>query len=90
MRKYHCIFSRQICALQTGNRSDQQAELSWAAAQRDTKVSLAWAARWENGDGSGKREVPGAAGSAHVSPDLLHYRFALVVSMLLSFWKSEV
>ena len=84
MRKYHCIFSRQICALGTGNRSDEQAKLGRAAAQRGTRVSPAWAASWENGDGSGKREKPGAAGSAPVTPGLLHCRFALVVSVSVS------
>lgn len=27
MTKYHCIFRRKICALGTGNHSDEQADL---------------------------------------------------------------
>lgn len=83
MRKCCCIFSRQIHSLGTDNCSDEQAELGRAAAQRGTRVLLAW----ENGDGSGKRGKRDAAGSARITSRLLHYRLALMVSM--SFWKSE-
>lgn len=38
MRKYRWIFSRQICTLGTGNRSDEQAELGSAAARRGTRL----------------------------------------------------
>lgn len=63
-------------------------------AQRSTRVLLVWVAIWKNGGDSEEKEKEkpnaNATVSAHVISGLPHYRFALMVSVSVSFWKSKV